>query len=252
MLAHISLSVWDVVLVVVVSMQATILAYLHHPLWKGFMLLLPIPFTVAFLALGRPVDATNILGLVALLVYAHGVRLLRNQIGIPIIPAIVLAAVSYGVIGGIVAQRVPATDSAFAVSVVGSVILGGMLHLLLPDKQEPGHRSPLPIPVKLAIIVGVICVLVILKHLLKGFMAVFPMVGVVGSYEARYSLWTMCRQVPLVMLMWAPMMVTLRIAQPRWGVGVSLVLAWMVLLILLIPYMMHLTWSTRPLRDEDA
>jgi hypothetical protein len=252
MLANISLSVWDVVLVVVVSMQATILAYLHHPLWKGFMLLLPIPFTVAFLALGRPVDATNILGLVALLVYAHGVRILRNQIGIPIIPAIVLAAVSYGVIGGIVAQLVPATDSAFAVSVVGSVILGGMLHLLLPDKQEPGHRSPLPIPVKLAIIVGVICVLVILKQLLKGFMAVFPMVGVVGSYEARYSLWTMCRQVPLVMLMWAPMMVTLRIAQPRWGVGVSLVLAWMVLLILLIPYMMHLTWSTRPLRDEDA
>ena len=54
---------------------------------------------------------------------------------------------------------------------------------------QTGARAslPLPIPVKLAIIVGVIGVLVILKQLLKGFMAVFPMVGVVGSYEARQS-----------------------------------------------------------------
>jgi len=251
MFESITIGVWDVVLVVVVSIQATTLAYLHHPLWKGFMLLLPMPFTVAFLALGRPVDATNILGLVTLLVYAHGVRLLRDQMGMPIIPAIVLAAVGYCVIGGTVAQLVPATDSAFAVSAIGSVALGGMLHLLLPDKQEPGHRSPLPIPVKLAIIVGVIGVLVILKQLLKGFMAVFPMVGVVGSYEARHSLWTMCRQIPLVMLMWAPMMVMLRVTQPRWGVGVSLVLAWLVLLLFLLPYMLHLVWCARPLLDEE-
>jgi hypothetical protein len=251
MLESISIGVWDGVLVGVVSIQATVLAYLHHPLWKGFMLLLPIPFTIAFLALGRPVDATNILGLVTLLVYAHGVRFLRDQIGIPIIPAIVLAALSYCVIGGIVAQLVPATDSAFAVSAIGSVALGGVLHLLLPDKQEPGYRSPLPIPVKLAIIIGVICVLVILKQLLKGFMAVFPMVGVVGSYEARHSLWTMCRQVPLVMLMWVPMMVTLRVTHSRWGVGIALVLAWIVLLILLIPYMVHLSRQAQPLLDEE-
>jgi hypothetical protein len=102
----------------------------------------------------------------------------------------------------------------------------------------------------LAIIIGVICVLVILKQLLKGFMAVFPMVGVVGSYEARHSLWTMCRQVPLVMLMWAPMMVTLRITHPRWGVGIALVLAWLVLLMLLMPYMVHLARRAQPLLDK--
>lgn len=251
MLESITIGVWDVVLVVVVSIQATILAYLHHPLWKGFMLLLPIPFTVAFLALGRSVDATNILGLVTLLIYTHGVRLLHDRMGVPIVLAIVLAAGGYCVIGGTVAQLVPPTDSAFAVSVAGSMALGAMLHLLLPDKQEPGHRSPLPIPVKLAIIIGVIGVLVILKQLLKGFMAVFPMVGVVGSYEARHSLWTMCRQIPLVMLMWVPMMVTLRVTQHRWGVGVSLVFAWIVLLFFLIPYMAHLLWRARPLLDEE-
>ena len=92
MLESMTIGVWDLVLVVVVSIQATILAYLHHPLWKGFMLLLPMPFTVAFLALGRPVDATNILGLVTLLIYTHGVRLLHDQMGVPIVPAIVLAA----------------------------------------------------------------------------------------------------------------------------------------------------------------
>ena len=155
-------------------------------------------------------------------------------------------------IGGTVAQLVPSTDSAFAVSVAGSMALGGMLHLLLPDKQEPGHRSPLPIPVKLAIIVGVIGVLVILKQLLKGFMAVFPMVGVVGSYEARQSLWTMCRQIPLVILMWVPMMVTLRVTQPHWGVGMSLVFAWIGAPLFLIPYMVYLRWRARPLRDEEG
>ena len=82
-------------------------------------------------------------------------------------------------------------------------------------------------------------------------MAVFPMVGVVGSYEARQSLWTMCRQIPLVILMWVPMMVTLRVTQPHWGVGMSLVFAWIVLLLFLIPYMVHLVWRARPLLDEE-
>ena len=60
----------------------------------------------------------------------------------------------------------------------------------------------------------------------------------------------MCRQIPLVILMWVPMMVTLRVTQPHWGVGMSLVFAWIVLLFL-IPYMVHLVWRARPLLDEE-
>ena len=138
MLESMTIGVWDLVLVVVVSIQATILAYLHHPLWKGFMLLLPMPFTVAFLALGRPVDATNILGLVTLLIYTHGVRLLHDQMGVPIVPAIVLAAGGYCVIGGTVAQLVPSTDSALPCLSLAAWPWGGCSICCCRTNRSPG------------------------------------------------------------------------------------------------------------------
>ena len=58
--------IWDIGLVLTVASFATVLAYLHDPKWKAFMISLPGPFTMAFLSLGRPVDATNAVGLLVL------------------------------------------------------------------------------------------------------------------------------------------------------------------------------------------
>jgi len=65
---------WDIALVAVVSGQCTLIAYLHAPRATAFMLTLPIPFTLATLALGEPVDVTHAAGLVLFLGYANAVR----------------------------------------------------------------------------------------------------------------------------------------------------------------------------------
>ena len=216
----------DLALVVVVSLQATALAYLHAPRWKALMLSLPLPFTLATLSLGRPVNATNVLALVVLLAFTHAVRLLSHRARVPIVPAIVLSALGYCVVGGALAHVVPDTNAVFWGSCAAMLLLGGVLYRLTPHREEPGHRSPLPVWIKLPAIALVILLLVAIKQTLQGFMTLFPMVGVIGAYEARHSLWTMSRQIPVVMLTLVPLMVTCRLLQGRLGLGPALAVGW--------------------------
>jgi hypothetical protein len=53
------------------------MAYLPHPRIKAFAYVLPVPFTIASMALGRTIDATNVLGVLLLFGYIQGVRLLH-------------------------------------------------------------------------------------------------------------------------------------------------------------------------------
>lgn len=226
---------WDLGLLVVVSIQATLIAYLPHPRWKALLLSLPFPFTVATLALGRPLNATHVMGLPLLLIFTQGVRMMHQQGRVPIVPAIVLAALSYCLLGGILARLLPDTAIAFWGACIGNFTLGALLCRWLPYQEEPGYRSPLPVWVKLPMVMGVIAFLVVIKEVLHGFMTLFPMVGVVAAYEARYSLWTMGRQIPVLMLTFVPMMATIRLFQGPLGLGPALALGWMVFLGGLIP-----------------
>ena len=79
----------------------------------------------------------------------------------------------------------------------------------------------------------VVTFLVIIKKELRGFTTVFPMVGVIAAYEARYSLWTISRQIPVLVLMMIPMMITCRLYQGYFGLGPALCFAWIVFLLLL-------------------
>ena len=235
----IDFSGWDLGLIAAVSVQATVLAYVYDPRWKAFAMALPVPFTVAVLSVGRPIGAANALGLVDLLLYTHGVRWIRDGLGLPIVPSIVLAAAGYCLIGCGMVQVLPPTAAAFWASAVGVIALGGALYIGLPHRVERGHRTPLPVWAKLPIIVGVVLFLVAMKGALQGFMTVFPMVGVIASYEARHSLWTMGRQIPILMLTMAPMMMAARLAQPHVGLGPSLVVGWAVFLMVLVPLTRH-------------
>jgi hypothetical protein len=70
----IRISIWDFVLFVAVVLMGAGVAYLHHPRLKAFVLMLPIPFSVANLSLGIRVNATHALGLIVLYVFWHTVR----------------------------------------------------------------------------------------------------------------------------------------------------------------------------------
>jgi hypothetical protein len=226
---------WDWALVAVVTVQATLLAYLRHPQAKAFLLTLPIPFSLAALSLGRPLDVTNVAGLLTLLAFTHGVRLLHYRLRVPIVPAIAMAAAGYLLAASGLAAILPRTPTAFWLTAGFTFGLGLLMARLFPHVTEPGHRSPLPIWIKAPLVAGVILLLVVLKHHLQGFMTVFPMVGVIAAYEARHSLGTVCRQIPIIIFSLLPMMILIRLVQPALGMPRALALGWAALLIILTP-----------------
>ena len=220
----------DLLLIIVVSVQATILAYLHHPKGKALMLSLPFPFTLAMLAVAQPLDATNVLGLILLMIFTHGVRLLHQNLRTPIVPSIVIAALGYCLIGWLVAGIIPRSDLAFWLSCVVTLMFAVILLKITSCREERGHRSSLPVWIKLPIIMIVITLLLLIKQELRGFTTMFPMVGVVAAYEARHSLWTMSRQIPILTLAMVPMMIVCRLAQDALGLPAALALGWIAFL----------------------
>ncbi len=222
---------WDILLLLAVTAQAGVTAYLYHPKWKALLLCLPIPFTLATLCIGQPINATNVLGLVVLLMFINGVRLFYCFAHIPIILSILISASGYCLIGAALRPIIPKSSGFFWVACGGTFLLGLLVFRAMPFRNEPGHRTPLSVWVKLPSIALVILFLIVLKQYLGGFMTVFPMVGMITAYEARHSLWTICRQLPAFILISVPMMATCFLLQNRVGMGWALVVGWIVLLI---------------------
>jgi hypothetical protein len=117
-----------------------------------------------------------------------------------------------------------------------------------PHVVERGHRTPLPVYVKLPGIAAMVVVLVMLKGFLSGFMTAFPMVTVFAAYESRHSLSTLCRQIPVLLLTLLPLMTVVRLTQYAIGLGPALALGWAVFLILLFP----VTRLTRARSPDDG
>ena len=118
-------------------------------------------------------------------------------------------------------------------------------HVFFPKCEEPSHKSPLPVWIKMPIIAGVILTLILLKRFLQGFMTMFPMVGVVASYESRFSLGTVCRAIPDFMLAMVPMLAVVRVVQPQLGLVAALGVGWLVFIPLLAP-LIHDFWAPKP------
>jgi len=231
----IALGFWDLALLSIVSTQATLLAYVRQPRWKALIMVLPIPFTLAALALGTPVNTTHVVALNLLLLYTHAVRLLHARAGVPIIPAIVLSAAGYCGAGALLGKVLPLTPAAFWIACALSLGVAAAAHALFPRHDEPGHRSHLPPWIKFPIIAGVILMLIVMKRFLQGFMTMFPMVGVVASFESRTSLGSVCRAMPDFMFAMIPMMAVVRVVQPQLGLGPALGAGWLVFIPMLAP-----------------
>jgi len=248
-LAAVHFGFWDIALIVVVSTQATVLAYLRRPRLKALAYTLPFPFTLATLSLGRSIDATNVAGMSVIVLYIHAVRWLYRGARLPIVLAIGLSALGYTGLSWLLAPLLPSSDAAFWTLLSLTLALALALYLGLPHRPEPGHRTTLPVYIKAPIIAAVIVGLVAIKSTLQGFMTLFPMVGVVAAYEARHCLWTVGRQMPAWMLAMLPMMAVMRVAQPAVGIPASLGLGWLVFLAILVPLTL-LSWRREERADE--
>lgn len=225
--------IWDGVLMLAVAIQATAFAYVPSPRVKAVLYSIPVPFTLASLSLGLPVDVTHVLGLPLVFLYTNGVRWLHVGARVPIVAAIAACALGHCAIGMVLSRIVPQTEMAFWIAMAGVVGVSVWLFATMPHRHEPAHRSPLPVPVKFGLILLIIGGLVTIKQLLRGFMAFFPMVGLVAAYEARHSLWTLGRQVPVLMLAMCPLLAVCHVVQPRWGLGGGLAAGWAVFIVVL-------------------
>ena len=226
-----SMNGWDWALVLAVATMGTIVAYLRNPEHKAFMLMLPVPFTLASLAVGQPVDATNVLALALMFGYTVAAWALRVRCQMPIVLAIALAVAGYCLIGVGIAKFQPTGDRAFWIATIVTWVAGVLLIRWLPYRAEPQHRTPLPVWIKFPVIVLVIVGLVQIKRQLGGFTTAFPMVGIVATYEARYSLWTNVRRIPWLLVIMLPMLASIRLWQPQVGLPAALAFSWPVYLV---------------------
>jgi len=226
----VSFGFWDVALMLVVTMQATVVAYMSSPRWKGLALSLPLPFTTIVLSLGNPVDASNVLSMVTMLVYVSCVWLLFEKVKLPIVVSIFLSVLVYIMLGGLLVGIVPKTDDAFWMAAVGMFASGLVLLRVLPKPSKLPYRTPLPLWQKLPTVFVVVGLLVTIKNHLGGFASLFPLLGTVGAYEVRNDLRILARTVPVLMCSLTVLIVVTFLGQHVWGLGWGLVMGWVVFL----------------------
>jgi hypothetical protein len=241
----------DVVLLIVVSLQVTLMAYMHAPKAKVLLLGLPFPFTVIALSVGQPMDATNMVALSVLFCFYQVVRILHQRFRVPVLAAILLGVLFYIGTGSFLARLLPHTETAFWISCACVLTLGGFLHRYMPLRLEPGHRTPLPLWKKLPIIIGVVCLLLLTKNYLRGFSTLFPIVGVAGAYEARHSLWAVGRQTPIVMLTLGTLITVSRLTSETIGLELSLAVGWVAFLIVLVLLLRPMWTKWDAMRDAE-
>ena len=127
---------WDITLILIVSIQATLIAYVRQPQTKALLITFPFPFSVAYLALGHPIDATNMLGLLLLLVFIHAVRWLYIQGKCHIVIAIILGALIYSIIGTVTAKLIPRQEWVFWLATGVTLTIALLLLQYQPHRNE--------------------------------------------------------------------------------------------------------------------
>lgn len=233
----------DWILFGVIFVLVGAMARIPHPGVKAFILILPIPFTVASISLGKPVGAANLLGVVLLVGFANVVRWGYETGRVRIIPLIAGAASGYVALSALLVHFLSNTEAEFWC--LAMVLFAAALVLVW--RQERRHTKPTCDPVagvqKLLTIAGVVFLLVLLKHHMQGFMTMFPMVGVVAAYEFRDDLWYMCWKVANFALCSIPMIGVIHVLQPQLGLPLALLSGWGVYL---ASMRLLVKWETLP------
>lgn len=195
----IAFNFWDWLLIVVVALFGTISSFVKDPQIKAVYATVPVPFSLAWLAVGLPVNVNNAAGVLLVLVYVHVVRV-AYQMGIPIIFAIAIGIAFYVSGGVLMVKTLPQSEWLFVFLLIFAFVLGVVL--LKTQKMHLGsqYRTNLNPIVKFASLFSVVFVLALIKKSLLGFTPFFPMMNSITSYEARHSLWVQCRQIPVFMV----------------------------------------------------
>jgi hypothetical protein len=241
---------WNLALIGVVMAMMTAMALLRDPRRKALVMTLPLPFTVASLTLGTPLDAAHVAALSLLFLYTLGVYVLHKRAHLPLLLCIPSMAAAFIGSAALLNARLPRTDASFWTVCALTLVVGTLLLALLPRGRGEGRVSELPLTLKLAVSFVVVVGLVLLKEAIGGFMTLFPMVGVLASYENRDGLWENVLQMPVVMVTLLPLMITSHLIVERIGLGASLALGWVPFALAVVPFLV-LGWRRTALHGDS-
>ena len=190
----------DLIMIVVVTAQVLTVAYIHAPRAKSMIYMLPLPFSTGLVSTGHGIDTTHMLGMAVVWGFLWLIWLLHTRLRVPIILADLCGIAVYGMAGFALAKVVPAHSglaSPWYWTAASILLVLSLLALRLRHPQEPGHRSAMPLPLKGALVVLVILVLIGVRSSLRGFMPTFPLATIFTVYEARHSLRTLAQRIPI-------------------------------------------------------
>lgn len=223
-------TVADVGLVLVVTVMGAAVAYLKNPEQKATVLMLPLPFTLTTLSVGQPIDCINVLAVGGCFGYTILVWLLHERMRVPIVATICIAATAYCLLGGLLVQFGPSGHMAFWAATTVTLVTGAAVLASLPHREGRHHRTPLTLWVKTPALAAVAVGLVGMKHLIGGFTTMFPIVGIMASYESRHSLRTIVRRMGWVLLLMPLMLSAIWLLQPHVGLTWAVACSWPVYL----------------------
>jgi len=208
----------DLVLLLGVTGMAVGMAYVRSPRAKSLVYMLPVPFSLALVTTGKGVDATHAIAFFAVCLFVWLVWFLHARLKLNIILADVTAIACYCAFGLAMTRVVPSSgDRALPwfATALAVIALGGAAAMILPHREEPGHRSRMSPAIKAPLVILVVAALVLAKRPLRGFMPGFPIATIFAVYESRRSLYTLARRFPIFLLGVVPMIVVLRVLLPE-------------------------------------
>ena len=227
MLASLNLhfSLYDWLLIFMVTALGTLSAYLKDPQLKAVTATIPIPCGFAYIAVGLPMGAANAISGFMCFLYVHIVRILHYKIKVPIVPSIIAGLAFFVIMGTFLMPRIPNTEACFIGACLFDLIVGIVVFQKQTYKSGVRYKTPLPIYIKAPAIASVVSGLMLIKQLMGGFCTSFPMMNSIVSYESRFSLGDQCRQLPLFLIAGPFMFVEMRYLEI--GLGLN---HWIVLL----------------------
>ena len=219
-------SLYDWLLIFMVTALGTLSAYLKDPQLKAVTATIPIPCGFAYIAVGLPMGTENAVSGFMCMLYVHIVRILHYKVKVPIVPSIIAGLAFFVALGTFLHSRIPQGEAYFIGACVFDFIIGVIFFKKQKYKSGVRYKTPLPIYIKAPAIAGVVSGLMLIKRLMGGFCTSFPMMNSIVSYESRFSLGDQCRQLPLFLIAGPFMFVTMRYVEIGFGLN-----HWIVLLI---------------------
>jgi len=229
---------FDLSMAAVLAVIVTSISRIRSPLWKSFVYSCPIPFTLAFLVSGSPMDSGHVAGVVLNNAFLWFMWLLHSRMKWPALIADVVAASTYVAFTAWLVRQLPDGDPVLYAALLLPGIGFSVLAFRLPDIQEVGAVSPMPVWQKSLLVFAIAVTLFSLKNFLLAAMTTFPYLGIFTVYECRRSLYTLLRRFGMLSLGFYAMLVTVRLVQGAFPAGPP----WLALLAGWVPALLVIGW----------